>query len=90
MTKDEKNIIAEWNKRNTINKDFSRAAFNDLCDLGAEVDPSGTRYCCIESALKQVFAYGTEDDIDAAIHKYATYCKKLGKFESMVDLIGQL
>lgn len=90
MNAKEMKVLAKWNKRNTTDKAFSDAAFRDLCDLGAEIDPNGTRHCCIEEAFKQVFEHGTEADIDAAIRKLAHHWYLLGKYDSMTDLLAKL
>lgn len=89
MNKTEKEIIKIWNIHNTTYKDFSNAAFQDLCDIGSQCDPKGTRYCSLDSAFKQIIEHGSKDDIEAALNKLKHYWYHLGEYDCMTNLVSK-
>lgn len=90
MNAKEKAVVEKWNMRNTVNKELATAAFNDLCDFGAEVDPRHNRWCSLDAAIEQVLDYGTREDILAAINKVSNYRYLSGKYDSMMNLLTKL
>lgn len=98
MNAKEQAAIEKWSKRNTVRKDLANATFEDILDIGAEVDPHHDRVSCLDddrkssldAAIEQILDYGTRDDILAAINKVGGYYYLRGKYDSMMNLMVKL
>lgn len=90
MNAKEQAAIEKWSKRNTVRKDLANATFEDILDIGAEVDPHHDRESSLDAAIEQILDYGTRDDILAAINKVGRYYYLRGKYDSMMNLMVKL